>query len=235
METARQIVELARSIRNETGIKTRQPLSELIVSLSGRFHLASFEDMIKDEINVKTFRIDRTDHGFTDVALKLNLKVAGKAYGKRVGSIQEVLKGLTPLEAKQVLEAGYADLTMGNLELRIGLDELLIEKRTKSGYASASGYQMTVALNTEITEELRQEGVVREVIRAIQDYRKKLDLPIDRRVGLVLDIDAEMKGVVERFKDRLYANVLLSSITYCKEEEMETVHIEGNRVGMLVQ
>ena len=82
METARQIVELARNVRNETGIKTRQPLSELIVSMDREFDLAGYEDIIKDEINVKAIEVETSDSGFVDFTLKMNLKVAGKKYGK---------------------------------------------------------------------------------------------------------------------------------------------------------
>lgn len=78
MESARQIVELARNVRNETGIKNRQPLSELIVSMNRDFHLAEYEEIIKDEINIKNIVLETSDSGFVDFTLKLNLKVAGK-------------------------------------------------------------------------------------------------------------------------------------------------------------
>ncbi len=74
METARQIVELARNIRNDTGIKTRQPLSELIVSLDRNFDLSRFEEIIKDEINIKEIRVEQSDSGFVDFNMKLNLE-----------------------------------------------------------------------------------------------------------------------------------------------------------------
>jgi isoleucyl-tRNA synthetase len=94
---------------------------------------------------------------------------------------------------------------------------------------------MTVALNTVITEELQQEGIVREVIRAIQDYRKKMDLPIEKRVNLVLDIDSTMIEAMDRFENVLYENVLLSSIKYDKKANMETVQIEDKMVGLLIE
>ncbi|MDQ0874412.1 isoleucyl-tRNA synthetase [Paenibacillus sp. V4I3] len=95
METVRQIVELARSVRNEMGIKTRQPLSELIVSIDREFNLNPFEDIIKDEINVKAIRVEQSDSSFVNYNLRLNLKVAGKKYGKFVGPVQNYLKQLS--------------------------------------------------------------------------------------------------------------------------------------------
>ena len=74
-------------------------------------------------------------------------------------------------------------------------------KKAKEGFASASGYGLTVALNTDITPELEQEGWVREVVRAVQDTRKKLDLPIEKRVNLTLDADEELKVAITAFED----------------------------------
>ncbi|MFC5446652.1 isoleucine--tRNA ligase [Paenibacillus aestuarii] len=235
METARRIVELARSIRNETGIKTRQPLSELIISVKDNFNLALFEDIIKDEINVKEIRNEQSDSGLVNLRLKLNLKVAGRKYGRFVAPLQDHLKNLTAFEAKEVVDKGFFHITLDGEELHIALDELLIEKNAKEGFASAVGYQMTVALNTLITEELEQEGVVREVVRVIQEYRKKLDLPIEKRVHIVLDVEPQVKEAIERFEHVLQENVLLSSITYDIKKGMEITSIENKNVGILIE
>ncbi|WP_274651837.1 isoleucine--tRNA ligase [Paenibacillus humicola] len=235
METARQIVELARNVRNETGIKTRQPLSELIVALDREFDLAAYEDIIKDEINVKRITVESGDGGFVDFTFKLNLKVAGKKYGKNVGPIQAFLKGLTPDETRAAVSGGGLGFTSPEVEkLTISLDELLVEKQAKAGFASASGYQLTVALNTEITPELEQEGYVREVIRAVQDTRKKLDLPIEKRVRLVLDVDDELMDALRAFESVLQDNVLLSGVEYGEREGMERVQLGEKEIGILI-
>ncbi|SEC40700.1 isoleucine--tRNA ligase [Paenibacillus sp. GP183] len=235
MEAVRQIVELARNIRNETGIKTRLPLSEVLISLDREFNLGQFEDIIKDEINVKEIRVVRSDIGFLRFNLKLNLKVAGKKYGKFVGPVQTHLKQLSASETKIVIDNGFLDVTIEGESLHILLDELLVEIQANVGFASASGYQMTIALNTTITEELEQEGVVREVIRAIQDYRKKLGLPIEKRVNLVLDVDTQLKTALKRFDHLLQENVLLSRVRYAKELGMESVSFGDNNFSMLIE
>ncbi|RFB37764.1 isoleucine--tRNA ligase [Brevibacillus sp. VP] len=235
MKTAHQIVELARNIRNETGVKTRQPLSELIVSIDRPFSMSRFENIIKDEINVKEIRVEQSDSSFTTYHFKLNLKAAGKKYGKLVGPIQNHLKQLSTAETKQAVDSGFLDVTLLDETLRITLDELLVEKHGKQGFASASGYQINVALNTTITEELEQEGTVREVIRVIQDFRKKMDLPIDKRVILTLDVDAQLKEALERFNHVLQNNILLSDVRYAKEIGMETVSIGDKNFRLLIE
>ncbi|WP_068776778.1 isoleucine--tRNA ligase [Paenibacillus sp. FJAT-26967] len=235
MDTARKIVELARSVRNETAIKTRQPLSELIVSLSGDFDLSRFESIIKDEINVKEIRVEQSDSRYVQFSLKLNLKVAGKKFGKLVGPIQGHLKQMSPEESKAVVDSGSLNLTLDGEAVQIALDELLVEKHAKEGFASMSGYQMTVALNTEITRELEQEGLVREIVRAIQDYRKKLELPIEKRVNLVLNVDAELRAALEAFDHVLRDNVLVNEVTYAEESGMETFSFGSKSFGMRIE
>ena len=235
METVRTIVELARNVRNETGIKTRQPLSELLVSLAADFPLADYEDIIKDEINVKRITRVTDDSGFVDYALKLNLKLAGKKYGKHVGPIQAQLKAMTAEETRAVVDGGSFSFTTEDGEtLRVDLAELLVEKRAKPGFASASDSGLTVALNTEITPELEQEGLVREVIRAVQDTRRKLDLPIERRVGLVLDVDAETEQALTAFRHVLEANVLVRDVRFGRTEGMEQVQAGDKTIGLAI-
>lgn len=236
MESTKGIVELARNVRNETSIKTRQPLSELIVSLDGEFPISEYEEIIKDEINVKTIVVQHSDSGFVDFNLKLNLKVAGKKYGKHVGPVQGALKGLSADEAREVVTGGSFSFTTAEGEsLSISLEELLVEKQAKSGFASASGGGMTVALNTDITPELEQEGWVREVIRAVQDTRKKQDLPIEKRVDLALDVDNELKAALEAFSDVLHDNVLLKSVSFEALEGMERVKLGEKEAGIFIK
>jgi isoleucyl-tRNA synthetase len=234
METVRQIVELARNIRNETGIKTRMPLSELYVSFDGARNIGGFEDIIQDEINVKSIQIVASDVGFVRFTFKLNLKSAGKKFGKLVGPVQAQLKQLTALEAKAVIDNGFLDVKIEGEPLHILLEDLLIEKQANDGYASVSGYQMTVALNTTMTEELEQEGLVREVIRAIQDYRKKIGLPIEKRIDLVLAVDAELQNALVRFDHVLHEHVLLNSVRYATEPNMETVSYGESKFSLLI-
>ncbi|WP_424768306.1 isoleucine--tRNA ligase [Paenibacillus sp. sgz302251] len=236
MESARQIVELARNVRNETGIKTRQPLSELIVSLDREFDVAGYEDIIKDEINVKAITIQNSDSGFVDFTLKLNLKIAGKKYGKHVGPMQARLKALTADETRSIVNGGSFDFAAGDGEqLAVTVDELLVEKQAKSGFASASDSGVTVALNTDITAELEQEGWVREVIRAVQDTRKKLDLPIEKRIDLVLDVDDELRASLEAFSNVLQDNVLIQSVSYEALDGMERVTLGDKTIGIFIR
>jgi len=235
MAAVRNIVELARNIRNETGMKTRQPLSELLVSLSDEFDLSGYEEIIEDEINVKKITIVSDDGGFVNFNLKLNLKVAGKKYGKNVGPIQAAFKAMSSDETRGIVQSGkYEFVSPDGEALTVELDEMLVEKEAKTGFASASAGGLTVALNTEITPELVQEGWVREVIRAVQDTRKKLDLPIEKRIDLVLNVDAELEAALRAFDDVLKENVLVNRVSFGRTGTTETVQAGEKTIGVAI-
>lgn len=235
METVRRIVELARNIRNATGLKTRQPLSQLLLVMDRPFSLEQFGDIIRDEINVKELRLMEEDGGLVDVTFKLNLKVAGRTYGPLVNPIQQALKKLDGEEARQAMRNGYAELAVEDRLLRLPLEELLMEKQAREGYASASGYGITAALNTEVTPELKEEGLVREAVRVIQDYRKKLGLPIEKRVLLVLDADPELEAAIRHFDRVLEENVLVSEVRFAREADMEEFAVDEYLLRLRVE
>lgn len=223
------------NIRNDTAIKNRQPLSELIVITDQTLHVADFEEIIKDEMNVKSIRVEQHDDNLTDYALKMNLKVAGPKYGKLVSGLQSCLRNMEQSEIKKALQVGYVDYRQANGELvRVPTEEMLIERQAKIGYASATGYQMTVSLNTTITPELEKEGMIRELIRAVQDLRKKYDLPIDQRVELIIEADDETRSSIMEFESLIQDNVLLRSLKFGSINEMEQVQIAAMtvRIGL---
>lgn len=227
METARKIVELARNIRNKVGIKTRQPLSELLViALEREFPSSVYEKMICDEINVKQIRFVSTDVNVTDYTLKLNLKQVGKKYGKHIGMLQAALQSLSTAETSQIVQAGtWQYVSATNEQFEIMLPELLIEKQAKTGFAVAANYGITIALNTKLTLQLEQEGLVREMIRGIQEHRKKLDLAIEQRIDLILDVDDELRTAIEAFENMLRANVLVACLSFGTTPNMEYISI----------
>ncbi|MCS7459435.1 isoleucine--tRNA ligase [Paenibacillus doosanensis] len=236
METVRNMVELARSVRSETGVKTRQPLSELIVALDAPLDLTVYAPIIQEELNVKSIRTETSENGLVDVTLKLNLKAAGPKYGKRVGELQQALKAMNAAEAAAIVKAGsYAHRLQNGETVELPLEDLLVEKVAKPGFASASGYGMTVALNTALTPELKQEGLVRELVRAVQDYRKKLELPVEQRIDLLMDTDEEMREAVQAFESVLLDNVLINRYEFAGTDVMDYVAAGEKTVGLSIQ
>lgn len=139
-------------------------------------------------------------------------------------------------ETRKVVSEGVLNIVSPEgEELQVTSEELLVDKQAKSGFASASGYGLTVALNTEITPALEQEGWVREVVRAVQDTRKRLDLPIEKRVRLTLDVDASLQEAIQAFDDVLRENVLVTEVTFGSNESMERVEAGGKSIGIYIE
>ncbi|WP_181350319.1 isoleucine--tRNA ligase [Thalassobacillus sp. CUG 92003] len=224
MDGVLQVVELARNVRNSEAIKTKQPLSELIIlpaEASRGEALKKYEAIIKDEINVKSVTVQFSSEDLIRYELKLNFREAGPKLGKHTGSAKKHLANLTDAQAKEVVEQGAAEFTGDDGEaVTIPLDLIVVETKADQGMAMASEKDFQVMLNTTITEDLRLEGLAREVIRVIQDHRKQLDLPIDLRVDMSLAGDPDLVQAIKNNESLIRENVLVRNLSYNEQDEM---------------
>ncbi|MGE6755597.1 isoleucine--tRNA ligase [Rossellomorea sp. NPDC071047] len=237
MDRVLQVVELARSARNMTNIKTKQPLSRLTVvgAKDDTELLRKYEYIIQDEINVKNVQLQDQAGDSVQYELKLNFPTAGPKLGKLVGLVQKHLQSLDHEEASRVVEQGYLEFESPTGEkVSVEKDDLIVHQKTHKGLEMASNTTFSVFLDTTITEDLRKEGKARELIRAVQQYRKELNLAVEERVNLVLDVDKSMKDVVEQFEDLLQSSLLIKSVVFEKRGSMKTVEIDGDSIGIFV-
>jgi isoleucyl-tRNA synthetase len=222
MNAVLQIVELGRSIRNTTSLKVKQPLASLslIVNKDQDVPWQSYRDIVKDELNVKVFQVKQDDESFVSYKAKLDFKKAGPKFGKHTNSVNQWLQSLTNTQVKEFVETREAvfQTPTGNT-ISITAEEVLIEKVSKEGFAVASSGSYTVILDTTLTEELIQEGIARELLRAIQEYRKKINLPVNLRIDIEMVMDKEMEQIVTRYKDLLQENLLMNSLQLCNQLE----------------
>jgi len=235
MDRVLQVVELARSARNTTNIKTKQPLSRLTVvgTKDDTELLKKYEYIIQDEINVKNVQLQDQAGDSVQYELKLNFPTAGPKLGKLVGLVQKHLQSLDHEEASKVVEQGHLDFESPTGEkVSVEKDDLIVHKKTHKGLEMASNTTFSVFLDTTITEDLRKEGKARELVRAVQQYRKELNLAVEERVHLVLDVDDSMKEVVEQFEDLLQSSLLIKSLTFEKREGMKQIDIDGVGIGL---
>lgn len=216
MSNVVDVVELARQVRNNEKLKNKQPLSEMFVVSNETFDLGQFEYVVKDEVNVKKLSFSTDNNEFTNTELKLNFKVAGPKFGKSVSKVKSFVEKLSENEKLHLLNGK----TVSFEDLDLSLDDLLVENKAKEHYASASFKNVTVVLNTELTEELLQEGLVREVVRFVQDTRKKLDLKVEERVVLSLDGSEKLLNAVKNFEHLVFENVLATELRYVKLDEV---------------
>lgn len=217
MEAVLDVVELGRSIRNTTALKIKQPLGKLsLMDSTKQINWDLYEDIIKDELNVKNFEQTENEAKFVTTKVKLDFKKSGAKFGKYSNTVHNFLQNLEEEEVKQFIQAGFVEKKEDTL-LKIKAEDVQIEQIAKEGYASATNGEYTVTLDIKLTEELLQEGMARELIRAIQSYRKQLNLPIDMRIDITVKADEEIQTILEKYEQMLQQNLLMRHLLINKD------------------
>ncbi|WP_369899880.1 isoleucine--tRNA ligase [Bacillus manliponensis] len=230
------VVELGRSVRNEHNLKVKQPLAKIVVlehkekNMSWKF----YQDIIQDELNVKQVTVEQNDEEHVSYQLKLNFKQAGPKFGKNVNVVKNWLQNLSNEEVQLFVQSQEMVCPLLQGENRVITEaDVHVEKVTKAGFADATNGEYTVILDTNVTKELLEEGMAREFIRAVQDYRKKLNLPVNLRVNIELTADEELQSAVTKHKQLLQENLLMKQLLlHDSLEQGEEIEVGTKKVCM---
>jgi len=199
VDLARTIVTLALRARQDAKVRVRQPLAELSVAvpaIAARELSPEIEELVRDEVNVKKITYVSDPEQLGTAERKLNFAVAGKKYGSEVKQIQK-------------------ELAAGTLTRKLDAEDVLTTYRGKPGTAVAGERDVLVALDVAVTPELEDEGLVREVVRAVQDLRKDAGYDVADRIALtVVTDDARLRKAVEKFSDYLKGETLATTVAY---------------------
>ena len=192
MAAARRVVALGRAARNAAAIKTRQPLREVVVvpeAAEGapefRDGVESLRDIVLDELNVKELRFGEAEDVLA-YDLKPNLSVVGPKYGKLVPGIRQALAEAPPEVGAWAAAGEEISVNVDGREIVLGSEELLVEPRERPGYALVREGELAVALNTELDEELIDEGLVRELVHGVQNLRRERGFEIEETICVTL-------------------------------------------------
>jgi isoleucyl-tRNA synthetase len=209
MAAARQIVELGRRIRTETKIRVRQPLLEAAVHYAGDHDaLAPLFDLVAEELNVKQVVFAESAEQLGRWRAKPNFKALGPRLGSRVQQVASELVKDDGSRAASLArgESVAIDLSDGPVEL--SPDDVDLVQETLEGWGVAGEAGLTVALELELTPELRREGLARELVRVVQDARKAAGLDVSDRIVLGLAAQGEVVAALEAFRNWIAAETL---------------------------
>ncbi|NDD28564.1 MAG: isoleucine--tRNA ligase [Proteobacteria bacterium] len=207
MRATINVVSLGRAARQSAKLKTRQPLIEAVVAPRSRVDLDALrrsEEQLREELNVKQIRFLEPGSDFVTYRLRPNLPVMGKKYGKQIPAIKKALESISGATvAAAVRESNPFDLPLeGGETLRMQPDEVLIDPQAPEGYAYSEGDGRLVALDTRVTEALQLEGLSRDLIRNLNDLRKKAGLHISDQIAVwVGSSGTDVRAAVERFNE----------------------------------
>ncbi len=204
MALIRELASLGLAARAQVKVRVRQPLeaAEVVLADTGRAaRLASLVPLLQDELNVREVRFTEDPGQFVDFEVKPNFRVLGRRLGKDMKACAKLLRSMPGNEVRRQLLAGGVTLELPGGTVTLGEDDLLVQVKAKGAFQAASSPLALVALNTELSDDLLQEGLAREVVNRLQGLRKEMDLGFTDRIRVGLDGDPDLLAAVERYWD----------------------------------
>ena len=215
MEEVLHMVVMGRAARNAANIKNRQPIGTMFVKAEKELP-AFFKEIVEEELNVKevVFREDMSS--LTSYSFKPQLRTVGPKYGKVLAGIKEYLAAIDGLAAAAAVtnlkDGGTLDFEVNGTAVSLGEEDLLIEVAQMEGYVTEADNNMTVVLDTNLTESLIEEGFVYEVISKIQTMRKEADFEVLDHIKVSICDNVKLSAIVEKNQAVIAGKVLADSI-----------------------
>ena len=231
MERVLKVVVLGRACRNKSNIKNRQPIGKMFVKAD--FELSEFyKEIIADELNIKEVEFTDDVRAFTSYSFKPQLRTVGPKYGKFLGKIKEALAGLDGNAAMDTLNAGSPlEFDFDGEKVVLEMEDLLIDMAQVEGYVSEGEGELTVVLDTNLSDELIEEGFVREVISKIQTMRKEAGFEVMDKIIVNVANNNKIQSVIEGNLNEIKSEVLADKIEFGKINGYEKEwNINGEKV-----
>ena len=217
MQRAQTVCSLVLSLRKKENIKVRQPLSKVTIpALNPKMKddLLHVSDIILSEVNVKEIEFLGPDNQLLVKQMKPNFKTLGKVLGPQMKVMAAKITELNSEEIAQFETAGYLEIDMDGTPFTLLPEHIEIKTQDMPGWLVASEGDTTVALDIQISAELRQEGIAREWVNRVQNLRKELQFDLTDKIGIEYTADAEIQEAVEKFNVYICTEVLANHINY---------------------
>ena len=227
MDHVLKLVVMGRACRNAANIKNRQPLSQMFVKAP--FELGEFfDEIIEDELNVKNISFTDDVRAFTTYTFKPQLRTVGPKYGKSLGFIRNYLTAVDGNAAMDELKAeGALKFDANGTEIVLTEEDLLIEMTQKEGYVSENEAEITVVLDTNLTDELIEEGFVREIISKVQTMRKEADFNVTDHIRISYDAAGALEDIFSRLGAEIMGDTLGEEIVKGAKGYVKEWNING--------
>ncbi len=236
MDAVLKTVVLGRACRNTANIKNRQPIATMFVKAP--FTLGEFyQEIIEDELNVKKVVFTDEVREFTTYTFKPQLRTVGPKYGKQLGGIQKFLGSVDGNDAMDTLKAqGALTFDVDGTEVSLTEEDLLIDMKQKEGYVTEADNNVTVILDTNLTDELIEEGFMYEVISKVQTMRKDSGFEVMDHIKVFINGNDRVADVVKKNENAISVKVLADEIVYGADcEGAKNWNVNGEDVTIGVQ
>ena len=241
MAIAQTLTSMVLSLRRKSNIKVRQPLSTIMIPVDDPEQRAAIEamsDLILSEVNVKSINYVKADDGILVYKVKPDFKKLGPKHGKNMKAVAGAIAGLSQNEILEFQSKGQLEILVNGEPVKIDLEDVEIFSEDIPGWLVANEGNLTLALDVTISDELRQEGIARDIVNRIQNLRKSRDYDITDRIKLTIEGDDQTNEAVLCFKEYIQRQVLADSIEIAnglQVSEEETFDIDGLTVKVRVE
>ena len=241
MDLAQKLTSMVLSLRRKVNIKVRQPLSEIMIPVADEDSKAEIEaiaPLLLAEINVKNLKLVKDEDGVLVKRVKPDYKKLGKKLGKQMKAAAKAISELSQADIASLEREGFLDLDLEGTVNRIDLSDVEIFSEDIPGWLVANDGSLTVALEITITDELRREGIARDIINRIQNIRKDRDYDITDRITLTFAPCDTVEDVLKEFGGYIGTQVLADAVDVAdipaEAAGTEVLDIDGLEVKVLI-
>lgn len=234
MDLVRDLISIGRNVREESKIKVRQPISEILLDKKKEKVIGELTSLIKEELNVKEVIYTDDLSTYMNFMVKPNFKEVGKIFGKNIKEFSDKLLELSNEDINKLENNESIKMSIDNTTYDITKDMVDIRISSKEGFKAMVVGNNFVILNTVITKELENEGLARETISKVQQLRKTMNFDITDRINMYIDATSEYKENIKDYLDMIKDETLTIDV-YDKDGIEDKVNINDYEVGFVLE
>lgn len=234
MDLVRDLISIGRNVREESKIKVRQPISEILLDKKKEKVIGELTSLIKEELNVKEVIYTDDLSTYMNFMVKPNFKEVGKIFGKNIKEFSDKLLELSNEDINKLENNESIKMSIDNTTYDITKDMVDIRISSKDGFKAMVVGNNFVILNTVITKELENEGLARDTISKVQQLRKTMNFDITDRINMYIDATSEYKENIKDYLDMIKDETLTINV-YDKDGIEDKVNINDYEVGFVLE
>ncbi|HHH53927.1 MAG TPA: isoleucine--tRNA ligase, partial [Bacteroidetes bacterium] len=231
MEYAQKISSLVLSLRKKQKLRVRQPLQKILLPVLNESFIDQVEkvkDLILHEVNVKEIEYVTDTSGIIKKKIKPNFKTLGRLLGKNMKDAAAVINTLSQEEISEIEKTEKYLLELNGEKYELGLEDFIISAEDIPGWLVANEGELTVALDITLTDNLKAEGLARELVNRIQNVRKSSDFDVTDRIVVELTADELLKEAIQKFGDYIKSETLADDIIISENVDGEEIELTDN-------
>ena len=195
-----------------------------------------YGDIVRDELNIKQVELGSDLSKYVNFEIKPNLPVLGKAYGKMIPGIRKGIASMNQMDLAQRVNNGeVVTINVDGTEIELNKENLLVTMQGLEGFAFAGEGEIGVVLDTNISEELREEGHIREVLSKIQNMRKETGFEVSDKINLYFAGNEALENVIRKFENQIKKDTLALTVAYDSDKAINEVKINGEKLLLHVE